>query len=389
MVREAGRLFLVLVLLFAANTAMAGKRVALVIGNAKYTYAGTLADPVNDASDMAAALKGVGFTVVEGYDLDKPALERKIREFASVLLSGADTGVFFYAGHGLQVAGANYIVPVDAELSTADALEFEMIKLDTVQRIMEGAAKTNILFLDACRNNPLARNLARALGTRGSTIGVGLAAAESGVGTLISFSTQPGNVAQDGKGRNSPFTGPLVKRIAAPGQDILTVLTEVRNEVRAATGEKQVPWENHALRSKFYFNPAAAPQAGGQAPLSEGALAWAEVKDSKDVAVLEAFRTQFGAGNPIWDLLATRRIAELTEAPQCSSRPFGQGQKAGPEAAKAPEQQTAVVVPEAGSSRFSPNRFATASSFRWRRETSPASSRARARSSRTARIAPK
>ena len=83
------------------------------------------------------------------------------------------------------------------------------------------------------------------------------------MGTLISFSTQPGNVAQDGKGRNSPFTGPLVKRIAAPGQDILTVLTEVRNEVRAATGEKPVPWENHALRSKFYFNPAAAPQAGG------------------------------------------------------------------------------------------------------------------------------
>src|SRR5271165_309131 len=238
MLRMFARLFLVLASLFAAQAASAGKRVALVIGNAKYTYAGTLANPVNDASDMAAALKGAGFTVIAGYDLDKPALEKKIREFASAL-SGADTGVFFYAGHGLQVAGTNYIVPVDAELSTADALEFEMIKLDSVQRIMENAAKTNILFLDACRNNPLARNLARALGTRGSTIGSGLAPAESGIGTLISFSTQPGNVAQDGSGRNSPYTGPLVKRIATPGEDILSVLTAVRNEVLAATGNKQ------------------------------------------------------------------------------------------------------------------------------------------------------
>ncbi len=342
------RLLALLAALFAAaHAATAGQRVALVIGNGRYINAGTLANPVNDAGDMAAALKAVGFTVVAGYDLDKPALEKKIREFAGAL-SGAETGVFFYAGHGLQVAGANYIVPVDAELSTADALEFEMIKLDSVQRIMENAAKTNILFLDACRNNPLARNLARALGTRGSTIGVGLAAAESGVGTLISFSTQPGNVAQDGKGRNSPFTGPLVKRIAAPGQDILTVLTEVRNEVLAATAEKQVPWENHALRSRFYFNPSAEPPPGVRAPLSEGALAWAEVKDSKDVGVLEAFRRQFGAAYPLYDTLAAQRIAALKqpEAGQPSWWPFGQGQKAAPEAAKPPEQQAAVTGPK-------------------------------------------
>ncbi|MFZ1109643.1 MAG: SUMF1/EgtB/PvdO family nonheme iron enzyme [Rhodomicrobium sp.] len=291
-----------------ATAAPAGNRVALVVGNAKYAYAGTLANPVNDASDMAAALKGAGFTVVSGADLDKPALEKKIREFASAL-SGADTAVFFYAGHGLQVAGANYIVPVDAQLSTADALEFEMIKLDAVQRIMENSAKTNILFLDACRNNPLARNLARALGTRGDTIGKGLAPAESGIGTLISFSTQPGNVAQDGAGRNSPYTGPLARRIAAPGEDILSVLTAVRNEVLAATGNRQVPWENHALTARFYFNPAAPAQEKAQPPLSADAQAWSVVQNTASGAVLEEFIRRFP--DSVYAGFAKARLEEL------------------------------------------------------------------------------
>jgi Caspase domain len=237
-----------------AVMAMTEKRVALIIGNSSYTYAGTLSNPANDASDMAASLKKLGFTVIEGYNLDKAAFEKKVRDFSKAL-SGADVGVFFYAGHGLQVAGANYLVPIDAELTTASALDFEMVRLDLVQRTMERETKTNILFLDACRNNPLSRNLARAMGTRGGDVGQGLAPAESGIGTLISFSTQPGNVAQDGVGqRNSPFTGPLVKRIATPGEDVLTILTDVRNDVLEATKEKQVPWENHALRAKFYFN---------------------------------------------------------------------------------------------------------------------------------------
>jgi formylglycine-generating enzyme required for sulfatase activity len=308
MVRVMARLFTVLVLLLASQAAMAGKRVALVVGNAKYAYAGTLANPVNDASDMAAALKGAGFTVVSGIDLDKPALEKKIREFASAL-SNADTAVFFYAGHGLQVAGTNYIVPVDAELSTADALEFEMIKLESVQRIMENSAKTNILFLDACRNNPLARNLARALGTRGDTIGKGLAPAESGIGTLISFSTQPGNVAQDGAGRNSPYTGPLVRRIATPGEDILSVLTAVRNEVLAATGNRQVPWENHALTAKYYFSPASPAQEKAQPPLSADAQAWSVVQNATSAAVLEEFIRRFP--DSVYAGFAKARLEEL------------------------------------------------------------------------------
>ncbi len=299
----------------ASSAAFADKRVALVIGNGAYANAPTLANPRNDAADMAAALRALGFTVIVGTDLTKTQMDRKILEFASAL-SGADAGVFHYSGHGLQVAGVNYLVPVDAELTTAAALDFEMVRLDLVQRTMEREAKTNILFLDACRNNPLARNLARALGTRAMDIGRGLAPAESGVGTLISFSTQPGNVALDGTGRNSPYSGPLVKAIGTPGEDILSILTGVRNEVLAATNEKQVPWENHALRARYYFNPAAPAPATPQPPLSEAARAWADIKDLKDVAVFEAFRKQYGPANALYDTLATRRIAELTPLPK-------------------------------------------------------------------------
>jgi uncharacterized caspase-like protein len=191
------------------NELRAEARIALVIGNSAYQNTAKLTNPRNDAADMAAALKKLGFQFIEGFDLDKAALDRKIRDFATAL-RGADMGVFFYAGHGLQVAGQNYLVPVDAKAETASALDFEMVRLDLVQRTMENEAQTNILFLDASRNNPLARNLARALGTRSTEVGRGLAPVESGSGTLMSFSTQPGNVAADGSGRNSPFTGPLV-----------------------------------------------------------------------------------------------------------------------------------------------------------------------------------
>ena len=255
MVRAA---LVLLLLLLPPTAADAGKRVALVIGNSAYQYAGELANPRNDASDMAAGLRRHGFQVIEGLDLNKPALERKIRDFAAAL-DGAEVGLFFYAGHGLQVSGQNYIVPIDAQLKTPSALDFEMVRLDLVQRTMEREAPTNILFIDACRDNPLARNLARAMGTRSADIGRGLAPAESGVGTLISFSTQPGNVALDGAGRNSPFAGALVKYMSSSNDDVSAILIAVRNDVMRETQRRQVPWEHSALTGRFYFTPAAAP----------------------------------------------------------------------------------------------------------------------------------
>jgi hypothetical protein len=168
-------------------------------------------------------------------------------------------------------------VPVDAELSTTAALEFEMVRLDVVQRIMEEEAKTNVLFLDACRNNPLSRNLARAMGTRAAGIGQGLAPVESGVGTLISFSTQPGNVALDGTGRNSPFAGALVKHITASSDPLSDLLVAVRNDVMEATGKKQVPWEHSALTGRFYFKPPLAAEVTGIAAPLGGAISTANL----------------------------------------------------------------------------------------------------------------
>jgi hypothetical protein len=287
---------LALAALFAASPAMAqlvqGKRVALVIGNSDYRHTARLENPANDAADMAAALARLGFTVIEGRDLVKSAMERKLLDFANAL-QGAQAGFFFYAGHGLQVAGQNYLVPVDTEMETATATDFELVRLDLVHRTMERATSTNILIVDACRDNPLARNLARALGTRSSQVGHGLAAAESGEGTLIGFSTQPGNVALDGAGRNSPYAAALLKHIAVPGDDLSTILINVRNDVMQATARRQVPWEHSALTAKFYFTPPvpAAPNAEHME-----LTFWLSVKDSKDPAVIRTYLDRYPAG---------------------------------------------------------------------------------------------
>jgi uncharacterized caspase-like protein len=243
------------------TNAFAENRVALVIGNSAYRNVAALVNPKNDADDIAAAAERLGFKVVRGIDLDKSGMDRTIRQFAEAL-KGAGVGMFFYAGHGIQVSGRNYLVPVDAELKTAEALDFEMVGLDVVQRIMEAASETNILFVDACRDNPLSRNLARAMGTRSTAIGHGLTAQEAGAGTLISFSTQPGNVALDGTGtRNSPYAAALVKHIASQGKDLSAVLVQVRRDVMATTGKRQIPWEHSALTAEVMLAPQAAAQA--------------------------------------------------------------------------------------------------------------------------------
>ncbi len=301
----------------AEQAALAGKRVALIIGNGAYTNAPPLTNPRNDAEDMATALKALGFTVIVGIDLDKRAMDRKILEFESAL-QGADAGVFHYSGHGLQVAGANYLVPVDASLESAAALRIEAVRLDLVQETMEREAKTNILFLDACRNNPLSRNLARSLGTRSADIGQGLAATEAGLGTLIAFSTQPGNVALDGAGRNSPFSGPLAKAILTPGKDLFSILIEVRKEVLAVTGGKQVTWDHSALSAPFYFKPDASQPATVQSP-DEAAQAWIAIQSAPSEAVLEEFIRRFPGS--AYAGFAKARLEELRKQNAALSKP--------------------------------------------------------------------
>jgi hypothetical protein len=279
----------VMVFLAAGPSLAQSKRVALVIGNSEYKHTPRLENPRNDAGDMAATLKKLGFAVIEGRDLDKAAMDRAIRDFAEAL-GGAQVGLFFYAGHGLQVGGQNYLAPIDAKLTTASAVDFEMVRLDLVHRTMERETSTNIIIMDACRDNPLARNLARALGTRSTQIGRGFAAVESGEGTLISYSTQPGNVALDGKGRNSPYTAALLKHVATPGDDLPTILINVRNDVMRETERRQVPWEHSAMTAKFYFIP---PRPTGQQVEFQF---WTSVKDSTNPAVLGTYLDRYPTG---------------------------------------------------------------------------------------------
>jgi uncharacterized caspase-like protein len=178
---------------------------------------------------------------------------------------------------------------------------------------MERETSTNSSFLDACRNTPLSRNLARAMGTRSTEIGRGLAAVESGIGTLISFSTQPGNVALDGTGRNSPFAGALVKHMARTRDDLSAILINVRNDVMKETQRKQVPWEHSALTGRVYFDPSAAIPA-----LAADEQTWSLIKDTTDPQLLKRFLQQFPDSR--WRAAAEQRASALAATALKESR---------------------------------------------------------------------
>jgi uncharacterized caspase-like protein len=300
-------------LIFAIATcqaAMAEKRVALVVGNSGYAHVPALPNPRNDAADMAVKLKGLGFTVISGTDLGFLEMRRTIRSFINSL-DGSDIALFFYAGHGLQVNGKNYMIPIDAQIENENDLDFEAISIALTLAAMERSAKTSLIFLDACRNNPLARNLARSMGTRSAAIGRGLARIGTGIGTLISYSTQPGNVALDGEGRNSPFTAALLEHLGTPGEGVTRDMIRVRNAVLKATDGKQVPWDNSSLTGEVILVPTAklqddtannipkentaprinAPQ-GNQVEIAY----WESIKDASDKAYYEAYLKKYPDG---------------------------------------------------------------------------------------------
>jgi hypothetical protein len=244
----------------APAPAIDGRRVALVIGNGDYTHGTPLRNPVNDARRMAEVLERAGFEVVVGLDLDRRGMETKVREFGN-RLEGGRVGLFFYAGHAMQVAGENYLLPVDAVLERERDLAFETVSLGQVLRAMESSAATNLVFLDACRDNPLTRSFQRSLGTRSAAVGQGLAQVQSGLGTLVAYATQPGNVALDGRDANSPFTSALAQHLVTPGIDIAIAMRRVRESVVAATGGRQVPWDHSSLTGDVVLvgAPSAAP----------------------------------------------------------------------------------------------------------------------------------
>lgn len=234
------------------------RRVALVIGNSAYLNTTLLPNPTNDARTIAGALRDVGFEVVEAIDLPHDPFVRRLREFERAV-TGADLGLVFYAGHGIQVGGENYLVPIDAALQREADIEFETVSLGTVMRTLRNAV-TRVVILDACRSNPLARAMAR-LGT-GRSVGRGLAAIEQpDDGALVAFATAPGAEAADGTGANSPFTTALLKHLPTPGLEINVMLTRVRVDVREATGGEQIPWTSSSLAREVYLAGLRKPRA--------------------------------------------------------------------------------------------------------------------------------
>jgi hypothetical protein len=244
----------------AAADQITGKRVALVVGNSLYRYVPRLTNPGNDAKLLAQSLKQAGFQLIGGgaqLDLDKQHFEQAVQDFGRAV-DGADVALFYYSGHGLQVGGTNYLVPISANPTREKDLDFQMVSAQVVlDQMKDSGTKLNLVILDACRNNPFSGRGLRAAGG-------GLAEMHAPEGTLISYATQPGNVASDGDGRDSPFTQALADAMRQPGLDLFGLFNRVGVAVKKATSGQQQPWlALSPVEGDFYFNP---PQAGAGKP---------------------------------------------------------------------------------------------------------------------------
>lgn len=243
-------------LLFAATE----RRIALVIGNSAYS-SGPLKNPVTDATDVAAALQKLGFQVSLKKNADLEAMEGAIEEFGNRLKRGG-VGLFYYAGHGVQVGGANYLIPIGAKIDKESDVRYKAVDAGRILDEMANANNgLNIVILDACRDNPFGRSF------RSASRGLAMIS-NSPSGTFISYSTSPGQVARDGEGKNSPYTRALLENITKPGLTINDVFMNVRTKVKKETG--QVPWELSSLEGRFYFNPGREKLSGADEDIDKG-----------------------------------------------------------------------------------------------------------------------
>ena len=247
-----------------AGPALAASRVALVIGNSAYAHAPALANPLNDAADVGAALGRLGFTVTRLGNTDQAALLVGLRAFRRKA-SAAEIAVVFYAGHGIEVNKQNFLVPVDARLQTDGDVEYETVPLDLVMGAVEGASEFRLVVLDACRENPFLTSMKREEGSTRS-IGRGLARAEpTGGGTLLAYSAKEGTVALDGRGRHSPYTKALLRYLEEPGLEVGLMFRKVRDAVLESTGGDQEPFSYGSLtaRGAYFVPPTSQIAAGG------------------------------------------------------------------------------------------------------------------------------
>jgi uncharacterized caspase-like protein len=323
-------------MVFTANAAKADRKVAFVVGNGTYKNVAQLPNPPVDAKAMANVLRKVGFDVVEGTNLTRDKMTERLLEFGKKA-QGADVAVFFYAGHGIAIAGSNYLLPIDADIkSEMDVKLGAAINIDLTLDQTMSDAKVKLVFLDACRDNPFAAKIKSNSATRSVSVQTGLAEMKSGEGTLIAFATGPGQTALDGQeGTNSPFTRALIAHITTPGVEIQQAMTEVRAQVNEETNKGQLPWGHTNLIGAVYLNPAAAPAPGTAAAPSAASPAavasnssgsgsdvelefWRSVKESNKPEELNAYLTSYPNGQ--FKSIALARIASLENGPSTTTR---------------------------------------------------------------------
>ena len=296
------------VAVFAVSVTHAAKRVALVIGNDTYETLPALNNARTDAKGMAAKLRSLGFDVILKLDARRREFGRTLAEFEGKA-ANAEVALVFYAGHGIQAGGSNYLVPSDAEIEVEEDLAFEGVESGAFLKAMKNAgANLNIVILDACRDNPLpkrSRSAARGLTVTPTPVGIS--------GTAIVYSAAPGQTAQDGpKGGHGVFTGELLKVLDRPGLKLEDVFKETAKQVAAATNGKQKPWINSSLTGDFYFRDGDA-KGGAPAPAPTGQTAemlfWQSIKDSNDLASYQAYLDQYPSG--VFAGLAQLRMKKL------------------------------------------------------------------------------
>ena len=331
----------------AAAPASAETRVALVLGNSAYAHGGRLTNPANDATAVAQSLRKVGFTVVLQTDLGKNDLEAALKGFTRAA-AGADIALVYFAGHGIEKGGTNYLIPVDATLAADADIDFEAVPLDLVMHAVSGATKLKIVILDACRNNPFHDSMKRSAGVRG--IGQGLAKPpdpEEG-DMLVAYAAEAGSTAEDGTGANSPFATALARHITDQGVDIRIMFGRIRDDVRTATGMRQEPAVYESLGGEqFFMAPGGQAAKGTLIAQSPGAAPdaktmdltfWQSVAASRDPVQLKAYLDQYPNG--AFAALAKAKIAALQAGP-AGGRPrlAARSQTVGPQAAAAPAVQ--------------------------------------------------
>jgi formylglycine-generating enzyme required for sulfatase activity len=284
-----------------AHSQVQETRVALVIGNSNYKNS-PLKNPVNDARDMATKLRGLGFTVIERNNLVVKQIGSTLREFRSKLTPGS-VALVYYAGHGLQIKGDNYFPTVDADITGEEDVPNQSLAMKQIMDVL-GDAKTrlNLVFLDACRNNPYSRSF-----RSGSD---GLSKVNAPTGTLISFATRPGSVAADGVGRNGLYTGALLDAMDNKGQPIEQVLKRVVTSVKAGSRNQQEPWMEGSIEGEFCFGECGKQLA--QSGVSDDRALWESVKDSRDVNEVRAYLEQFPRG--LFAGVARARVAAFDKA---------------------------------------------------------------------------